>query len=46
MDNITILKQLLNGEHLNNIELKKAISLINILNVEIDTRKIHNKRKV
>ena len=41
MDNIEILKQLLNGYHLSNIELKKAIKIISILENEIELRKKH-----
>ena len=48
MDIITILKQLLNGYHLNNKELKKAEKIIELLNDEIQLRKgikwIKNKK--
>tara|TARA_Y100001963_G_scaffold45096_1_gene63523 strand:+ start:407 stop:550 length:144 start_codon:yes stop_codon:yes gene_type:complete len=47
MDNIQILKQLLNGNHLEDNELKKAIKIIHFLNIELDTRKKYiKKRKV
>lgn len=39
MDNITILKQLLNGNHLNDNELLKAKKIIKVLKYELSTRK-------
>lgn len=47
MDNIQILKQLLNGNHLNDNELLKAKNLILLLKNEVNERlvKIHNKKE-
>ena len=39
MDNLQIIKQLLNGEHLSKKELKKAKKIINGLKVQIQARK-------
>ena len=39
MENIKILKQLLNGQHLNRIELEKAENIIHRLKTEIEARK-------
>jgi hypothetical protein len=39
MEDIQILTQLLNGEHLSNTELKRAATILNSLNTELKNRK-------
>ena len=38
MEDIEILKQLLNGNHLNNVELERANKLLYLLDLEIKRR--------
>jgi hypothetical protein len=38
MDDMQILKQLLNGHHLNRDELLRAKTLIHVLNIELEDR--------
>ena len=40
MDNIKILKQLLNGYHLEKKELLKAKQILHILKIELKSRKV------
>lgn len=39
MTDIQIIKQLLNGNHLSNTELKRAETILNSLNTELKNRK-------
>lgn len=38
MENIKIIEQILKGNHLNEIEIKRAKEIINLLNLEIKKR--------
>jgi len=38
MDDLTILKQLINGNHLNKIELERVKKLIHNLNINLNNR--------